>query len=330
MAYVHTANLDGWFTIPSRDEQFARTAQLARRSSLIMPVNVPKFVERAYARGADAIVLDLEDSIPPSEKAAARTLVRGALAPAGRGGADVLVRINKPFAMAVLDLDAAIWPGLDGIAFPKVESPIEVQILDRLLAEREQARGLPIGSIEIALSVESALGVQHMAAIACASPRAVSLNLGSEDFTRDIGVEPTLDGTEQAYGKGMVIIAARLAGLQPQGLTSTLADYAELDGLRASAVNARRIGFKGASCIHPSQVPVLNEGFSPTAAEIEYARRVIDVYEAAEAAGRASVGLDGKMIDVPVVERARHVAARAEAIARREERKRRALEAIER
>ena len=328
MAFVHTGNTDGWFEIPSRDAQFARTSMLARRSSLIMPVNVPKFVERAYSRGADAIVLDLEDSIPPAEKENARNQVQDAIPVAGRGGADVLVRINKPFEMAVADLDAAVWLGLVGIVFPKVESPIEVQILDRLLAERERARGLPVGSIQIAISVESALGVQHMAEIACASPRAATLNLGPEDFTRDIAVEPTPEGAEQAYGKGMTIVAARLAGLQPQGLTSTLADYADLEGLRRSAVAASKMGFKGASGIHPTQMPILNEAFSPTSAEVDYARRVIDAYEEAEAAGRASVGLDGKMIDVPVVERARIVVRRAAAIAHLEERKRRALAAI--
>ncbi len=217
MAFVQVANADGWFTLPSREAQFERARRLVRRSSLIMPVNVPKFVERAYARGADAIVLDLEDSIPPAEKANARTLVREAIPLAGRGGADVLVRINKPFELAVEDLDAAIWPGLVGIAFPKVESPIEVQVIDRLIAEREMARGLPVGSIQLSLLIESALGVQHMAEIACASPRSVSISLGPEDFTRDIGVEPSLEGAEQFYGKGMVIVAARLAGLQPGG-----------------------------------------------------------------------------------------------------------------
>jgi citrate lyase subunit beta/citryl-CoA lyase len=327
MAFVHTANADGWFQLPSREQQFERTSRLARRSSLIMPVNVPRFVERAYTRGADAIVLDLEDSVAPAEKASARTGLRQALALAGRGGADVLVRINKPFDLAVADLDAAVWPGLAGIVFPKVESPIEVQVLDRLLAEREMARGLPVGSLEIAILIESALGVEHMAAIACASPRAVSLSLGPEDFTRDIGVEPSPEGAEQAYGKGLAIVAARLAGLQPQGLRSTLADYADLEGLKQSVLDARRMGFKGASCIHPAQVAVLNEHFSPTAAEVDYARRVIAVYQEAEAAGRASVGLDGKMIDIPIVERARAVVQRADAIAGLEERKRRALEA---
>jgi citrate lyase subunit beta/citryl-CoA lyase len=328
MGFVHFASTDNWFSVPSREEQFARTSALVRRSALIMPVNVPKFVERAPSRDADAIVLDLEDSIPPVEKANARTQVQNAIGLAGRGGSDVLVRINKPFELAVADLDAAIWTGLAGIAFPKVESPIEVQILDRLIAERELARGLPVGRIQISLLIETALGVQHMAEIACASPRAVSLSLGPEDFTRDIGVEPTAEGAEQAYGKGMAVVAARLAGIQPQGLQSTLADYHDLEGLARSVRAARALGFKGASCIHPAQVPVLNEHFSPTAAEVDYARRVVSVYEEAARAGRASVGLDGKMIDIPIVERAQTVLARAEAIARLEERKRQARAAL--
>jgi citrate lyase subunit beta/citryl-CoA lyase len=329
VSYVHVSNVDGWFETPSRERQFERTSALVRRSSLILPVNVRRFVERAYARGADAIVLDLEDSVPPREKAAARELVAEAIGLAGRGDGDVLVRINKPFELAVADLDAAIWPGLTGIVFPKVESPVEVQIIDRLIAEREMARGLPVGRIEVSVLVETALGVQHMADIACASPRIVALSLGAEDFTRDIGVSPSPEGEEQAYGKGMVIVAARLAGIQPQGLSSTLADYADLEGLARSASRAYSLGFKGASCIHPTQVPVLNRAYSPDPAAVEYARRVIEVYEATEAAGRASVSLDGKMIDIPIVDRARTLVARAETIAAREARKQAALAAAE-
>jgi citrate lyase subunit beta / citryl-CoA lyase len=326
MTYVHQSNGDGWFVTPSRERQFERTSALVRRSSLILPVNVRRFVERAYQRGADAIVLDLEDSVPPREKAAARELVPESIELAGRGGADVMVRINKAFELAVADLDAAIQPGLTGIVFPKVEAAVEVQIIDRLIAEREMARGLPVGEIEVAVLVESALGVQHMAEIACASPRIVAMSLGAEDFTRDIGVEPSELGEEQEYGKGMVIVAARLAGIQPQGLSSTLANFADLEGLARSATRAHKIGFKGASCIHPSQVPVLNRCFSPDAAAVEYAYRVINVYEETEAAGRASVSLDGKMIDIPIVERARTLVARAEAIAAREAKKQAALE----
>ena len=328
MSYVHLSNADGWFTIPSRERQFERTSALVRRSSLILPVNVRRFVERAYTRGADAIVLDLEDSVPPREKAAARELVPESIELAGRGGADVMVRINKAFELAVADLDAAIQPGLTGIVFPKVESPVEAQIIDRLIAEREMARGLPLGEIEVAVLVESALGVQHMAEIACASPRIVSISLGSEDFTKDIMVEPSADGEEQEYGKGMTVVAARLAGIQPQGLSSTLANFADLEGLERSARRAAKIGFKGASCIHPTQVPILNRAYSPDQEAVDYAYRVINVYEETESAGRASVSLDGKMIDIPIVDRARTLVARAEAIAAREARKQAALAAL--
>jgi len=327
MSYVHHANADGWFTVPSRERQFERTSAIVRRSSLILPVNVRRFVERAYTRGADAIVLDLEDSVTPGQKTVARTFVREAIQLAGRGGAAVQVRINKPFELAVLDLDAAIWAGLSGIVFPKVEAAVEVQIIDCLIAEREMARGLPVGQIDISILVESALGVEHMAEIACASPRAVSISLGAEDFARDIGVEPSKDGSEQAYGKGMTVVAARLAGIQPMGLTSTLADYSDLAGLTRSAQQAASHGFKGASCIHPAQVPILNAAYSPEPAAVEYARRVIAVYEDAEASGRASVALDGRMIDIPIVERARTLVARADAIERFEARKQAALEA---
>jgi citrate lyase subunit beta / citryl-CoA lyase len=329
MSYVHTNNADGWFTTPSRELQAERTNALVRRSSLILPVNVQRFVERAYTRGADAIVLDLEDSVAPREKAAARTLVPQSIALAGRGGADVLVRINKAFDLAVADLEAAIVPGLTGIVFPKVESPAEVQIIDRLIAVREMAQGLPVGAIEIAILVETALGVQHMAEIACASPRVVSLSLGSEDFTKDIGVEPSDEGEEQEYGKGMTVIAARLAGIQPQGLSSTLANFSDLEGLTRSATRAARIGFKGASCIHPTQVPILNQCYSPKQAAVDYAYRVINVYDEAEAAGRASVSLEGKMIDIPIVDRARTLVARAEAIAAREARAQAARASLE-
>jgi citrate lyase subunit beta/citryl-CoA lyase len=325
MAYVHLANADGWFTVPAREQQFERTSALVRRSALILPVNVRRFVERAYTRGADAIVLDLEDSVPPSAKALARTQVRESIELAGRGGADVQVRINKPFDLAVLDLDASIWSGLSGIVFPKVESAIEVQIIDRLIAEREMARGLPVGQTELSILVESALGVQHMAEIACASPRIVSLSLGAEDFARDIGVEPTPDGSEQAYGKGMVIVAARLAGVQPMGLTSTLANFTDLDGLTRSATLAASQGFRGASCIHPAQVPILNAAYSPGPAALAYAQRIMNVYDETEAAGRASVALDGTMIDIPIVERARTLVRRAQAIQAFEAKKQAAL-----
>ena len=301
--------------------------QMVRRSSLIMPVNVPAFVEKAHLRGADAIVLDLEDSVPPAEKERARTLVKAAIPMVARGGADVLVRINRPWELGEADLDAVIWPGLAGIAYPKPETPEELQRVDEEIGRLERQRGIAPGTIKIGTSIESVAGLFNARAIAHSTPRLVSIGQGSEDFTLDLEIEPTPEGTELLYGKLYAVLVARDAGLYPMGTMRGVADFRDLDGYRESIRLARRIGYRGSSCIHPAQAALLNEGFSPTEAQVEHARRVIEVYAEAEAQGRASVALDGKMIDIPVVERAHRVMARFERIAAFEERKRAALTA---
>jgi citrate lyase subunit beta/citryl-CoA lyase len=304
------------------DAKRERLRSLVRRSALFVPVNVSKFVEKAHARGADAVILDLEDSIPAAEKAAARALVRDAMRECAKGGADLLVRINKPFALTVADLDACVWPGLDGIVVPKAESAREIAVLDALIAEREQGRGMPVGGVQLSIIVESALGLYNAVEIALASSRIVSIALGSEDFTLDIEVEPSKTGQEYLYGKAQMIVVARLAGVQPLGIVGSIADYRDLDGMAAAIRHARQLGYMGASCIHPAQVGPLNAGFSPTAEEAAAARKVVAAFEAAVAEGRASVGVDGRMVDVPVVERARRFLARAAAIAAKDARKR--------
>ncbi len=301
--------------------------QLVRRSRLFVPVNVPKFVEKAWLRGADAIVLDLEDSVGPSLKNAARALVKDVLPVVGRGGADVLVRVNKPFEMAVADLDASVWPGLTGIHFPKAESTDEIRILDRLIAEREMARGIPVGSVQLALAIETALGQHHALEIATASPRAVEICFAAEDYCLDMDIEPTRDGRELFLGKMEMLSVARLAGVNAFGLMASGTDFSDTDRIARLAHEARLVGYKGSSCYHPNQVQPLNEGFSFSPEEIEYSRRVIATLEAAEAEGRDAVALDGKMIDIPIAERARRMLARADAIASMETRKRAALEA---
>jgi citrate lyase subunit beta/citryl-CoA lyase len=293
---------------------------LVRRSALFVPVNVPRFVEKAATRGADALILDLEDSVPAAEKRAARGLVRDAMRACARGGADIEVRINKPSAMAEADLDACVWPGLDTVMFPKAESAREIRLLDRLLAERETARGLPVGRVTLSVSVETALGLHNLTAIALASPRLIALSLGVEDYTADIEVEPTRDGREVAYGKARIVVAARLAGCQPMGTVASMADYTDLEGMAAAIRHARELGFMGGHCIHPAQVPLLNLHFSPPAESVATARRVVAAMAEAERQGRASVGVDGRMVDVPVLERARRLLARADAIAAKEAR----------
>ncbi len=301
--------------------------QMVRRSSLIMPVNVSAFVDKAHLRGADAICLDLEDSIPPREKDRARTLVKDAIPKAARGGADVTVRVNRPWSLGREDLDAVIWPGLAGVNFPKPETVEELQRVDEEITRLEALRGIPAGTVKIGTSIESVAGFFNAREIAHATPRMVAIGQGSEDFTLDLEIEPTAEGTELLYPKLFMVLLARQAGLYPMGTMRGVADFRDLDGYRVAVQTAATVGYRGASCIHPAQVTILNEVFSPPADRVAYARRVLEVYDEAEAQGRASVALDGKMVDIPVVVRAQRLIARADRIAAMEERKRVALAA---
>ena len=307
------------------DLRWEQARTLVRRSALFVPANVPRFVEKAHTRGADAIILDLEDSVPPAAKHEAREMVRDDMRQCARGGADIIVRINHPSTMAKADLEKCVWPGLDCIMFPKAESPREIEMLDRMLGDLEARRQMPIGSVQLWIIIESALGLHNAQAIALASERIVAIGLGAEDFTRDIGVEPTPNGRELLFGKMQMIVVARIAGVQPVGTLASMADYRDTERLARVIQDSRQMGFMGSSCIHPAQVELLNTHFSPTAGEVNYARRVIAAFEQAEAENRGSVGVDGKMVDIPVVERAQHVIARAEAIDAKEARKRKAL-----
>ena len=320
---------DGWTYHGTVGVPRYAVLNLVRRSTMIMPVNVDRFVEKAWTRGADAIVLDLEDSVTPAQKRSARGMVKDALPVAAKGGADVLVRINKPFEMAVADLDASIWPGLTGIHFPKAETPDEIRILDRLIAERELARDMPVGSVQVSIAYETALGQHNALAIATASPRITVIALGAEDYTLDMDIEPSRDGRELFLGKMQTLLVARLAGVQALGTMASMADFRDVERVAKLARESRQVGYRGASCIHPAQVAPLNQGFSFSEEEIQYARRVIAVLEEAEAEGKDAVALDGKMVDIPVAERARRLLARAEAIARKDARKREAMEAAQ-
>jgi citrate lyase subunit beta/citryl-CoA lyase len=302
--------------------------QIVRRSMLIMPVNVPAFVAKAHLRGADSIVLDLEDSIPPKEKDRARTLIKSAIPEVGRGGGDVLVRINSPWALQEQDLDAVVWPGLAGINYPKPESAEQLQRADTTITRLERERGIAPGTIRIGTSIETVAGFFNVRAIAAATPRLITIGLGSEDFTLDLEIEPTDEGTELYYGKMFMVLLARQAGLYPMGTMRGVANFNDIDGQKRAIRTARAVGYRGSSCIHPLSVALLNEGFSPTSDETAHAHRVIDVYDKAEAQGRASIALDGKMIDIPVAERALRVIARAERVAAFEARKQAALAAL--
>ena len=285
------------------------------RSLLYVPANVERYVARAHERGADGIILDLEDSVPLPEKASARAGVQAAAERVGRAGADVLVRVNQPLRLAVPDVEASVCPAVTALALPKVVGPDHVKLLDELVSDLEAERGMPVGATAFLAMIETPDAFFQIAEVAKASPRTAAITIGAEDLASSLGMQP--DGETLLYPKTQSVYAAKAAGVMALGIFGTVADYQDLDAVREAARKARRFGLEGASCIHPSVVPVLNEAFSPTEEEVALARRIIDANAEAERAGRASFELDGKMIDVPVVRRARQLLARHQAIAAR-------------
>jgi citrate lyase subunit beta/citryl-CoA lyase len=288
------------------------------RSLLYVPANVERFVEKAHARGADCIQLDLEDSVPPSEKAAARRMVPEAARRVRRGGADVVVRINSPMAITVQDLDASIGADVDGIAVTKVESADHLRRIDEHISRLESTRGLRDGHTRLIAMIESPGAFFQMPAIAAATGRLVAMNIGGEDFALETGMEPS--EATLLMPKQQMIFAARAAGIMPLGFIDSLAAYADLDAFANMVRRSRQFGFMGAGCIHPSQVPIVNRYYSPSPDEVAYATRVVEGDAVHAAAGRGSWSLDGKMIDVPVVARAQRLLERSAAITAREAR----------
>ena len=286
------------------------------RSLLYVPVNVEKFVEKAHTRGADVLQLDLEDAVPPSEKEKARTLVEKNAARVRRGGADVVVRINQPLALAVRDLEHSVCSDVDGIAITKADSASHVKLLDQLVTELEAKRGMTVGHTKFIVMIETADAFTRIDEIPRASPRVVAMNIGGEDFALDLNAQP--DDDVLLHPKQRMIIAARAAGVMPLGFIGTVADFSDWEKFRLMVRRARRFGFDGAGCIHPGQVKIVNEEYTPSEAEVAYARKVIRMDQEAAAAGRGSFQIEGKMIDIPVVVRAERLIRRYEAIKERE------------
>ncbi len=272
-----------------------------RRTRLYLPGNAPKFFINAGLHRPDAIILDLEDSVPPAEKDAAAILVRNALRAVDFYGAEVTVRVNSlPAGLAEI---AMLAPhGVQAFLLPKVEDPDEVIAADRLLAEMAESGQAP-ETIYLIPIIETARGALQAWPIASASPRVVALAIGLEDYTRDIGAQRTPEGRESLWARSQVINAARAAGVQP--ISSVYSDVDDVAGLAAWAEAERKLGFDGVGCIHPRQVRVVHQVFTPSAAEVEQARRIVDAFAVAQATGLGVVAVDGKMVDAPVVERAR-------------------------
>ena len=279
------------------------------RSLLFIPAVADRFVAKAHMRGADVIILDLEDSIPPSEKDAARAALPGAAKAIAAHGQEICVRINRPLELAVPDIAAAIMPEVSSLMLPKVMGPEHIKLLSEVVAAREAALGMRIGHTRFIGVVETPDALPALHAIAMADPRMAALGVGSEDLSTELEAVP---GADSLYVYGMMAVAAaRAARILPLGSIGVFADFSDLDAYRASLRRSRALGFGCAACIHPAQVAVVNEEYGPAPAEVERARRLIAAFDVALAEGKGAVAFEGAMIDLPVVERARRLLARA-------------------
>lgn len=268
------------------------------RSLLYIPATATRFMARAAQRGADAIVLDLEDAVAPAHKAQARALLAPAIAGLKKA-CPVLVRINADEALWREDTGAALSAGCDGLVIPKVESAADVQRV-ATLAEARGARALHLQAI-----VETPRGLLRLGEIAQASPCLASLAFGGEDFASALGVPPTprtLSMSAQA-----VAIAAVAAGLHPMGLAGTVGNYADLADFSQLARLSRALGMRGAACIHPAQLPALHAAFGASEEELRQARAIVQAYGQALAQGQGAVAVAGRMVDAPIADRARRL-----------------------
>ena len=281
------------------------------RSLLFAPGNEPRKLAKVASFGADGIILDLEDSVPPAEKVAARANVIAAARDTS-GAGRVYVRVNPNTAKTGFsadhgadDIAAVVAPEIDGLLLPKVESADEIASVEALIGAAERDRGMSEGGLEIVPLIESAAGLWNAWEIARASPRIRMLLFGAADFTRDLGIDWSRDETEVAYARSRLVVISRAAGIEPP-LDSPWVRLSDDEGLAHSISEARRLGFQGKLCIHPRQVPIVNRGFSSVAPdELAHARRVVDAFAEAESRGSASIVVDGRFVDYPMVEQAK-------------------------
>lgn len=283
-----------------------------RRALLYMPGDSRRKIEKAAGLDVDSVCLDLEDGVAASQKAAAREMVRRALAELHFGRSEVLVRLN-PFGSGweADDLAAAIAGHPDGIVLPKVESADALRWLDAQVTGAEQGNGWPPGAIGLIAMVETARGVVNLREICGASSRLRALVFGAEDLAGDIGATRTPDAWEVFYARSAVVTHA--AAFDLQAIDMVFLDYTDQEGLAREAAAGAGLGYSGKQAIHPAQVAPIHSAFTPNATAIAYARRVVDAAQAQQSAGLGAFALDGRMVDAPIVKAAEVVLARARA-----------------
>ncbi len=286
------------------------------RTALFVPGNRKDRIEKALNTEADAIIIDLEDAVPSSQKEACRSDVREKIE--SHPDRTILVRVNplgSPFLGG--DLEQVVVRGLSGIVLPKVEKAGHIIEIHELLCREEEKKKIGEGAVLLFPLIESAIGVQHVydiVSVKTSPPRTYTVMFGAADYTLDMGLEMTSEGNELFYARSRICLACRAAGLAPPIDTPFMIDIKDTEALVADARRAKDLGFQGKMTIHPAQVDPCNRIFSPSPEETARAEKIVRAFEEAESAGLGAIQLDGKFIDYPVVKRAREVMALASAI----------------
>jgi citrate lyase subunit beta/citryl-CoA lyase len=274
------------------------------RSLLFVPGNRADMLAKAASLTPDAFVPDMEDSVPVEEKTNARSITASFVPQLAQGGVLVIPRVNSlDTGLLEDDLAAVVGPHIYGVSVGKIYTPQDVETISDTLARLEQKAGVPVGHTKLVLWLETAMAIVHAYAICTASPRIVGAAFGAEDFTHDMGLERSADDSEVAVPRNLVCVAARAANVL--ALDTPYFLFRDPEGLRHNTLASKKIGFKGKFAIHPSQIDIINATFSPSPEEIAHARRVVAAFEEAERTGKGATSLDGKVVDVPVVKRAR-------------------------
>ena len=290
------------------------------RTVLSVPGNRENMLEKSKHIHADVILLDLEDSVPPEEKARARSIVKNWIPKIAGNGSKVYVRINPiEGGLAQDDLGSVIMRGIDGISQPKPSTGQDIRKVAEMLTRLEKERGLPEGHIRILPWIENSLGLINAYDIASSSPRINGVIFGANDLVLETGMIRSEDGYELLYPRTKIVIAARAAGVS--AIDTPYNNFKDDKGLIRETNLARKLGFSGKFAIHPSQIDIVNRIFRPTEEEIAYAKKVVAAFEEARAKGFASASLDGKMIDIPIAQRALNVILIDEAISSQEKRR---------
>jgi citrate lyase beta subunit len=281
----------------------------SRRALLYMPGDNWKMITKSITLGVDSICMDMEDGTAVNKKAEARATIAKALQELDFGASEKLARINSVGSgWEKDDIEAVLPYKPDGIVIPKVESFEQVEWASKIIEDAELKNGWQVNSIRILIGVETAKGILNLKEIA-AHPRLDAIIFGGEDFAASIGATRTKDAIELLYARQAVIVACAAFDLQPIDIVTI--DYKDLDALKVESEFGARLGFSGKQVIHPNQVPVVQEAFTPSDEAVAYARRIVETFEASQKEGKGAYSLDGKMIDMPLLKNAQKVLARA-------------------